>query len=363
MSLDELRDRLDGIDRRMLELIAERQGVIRNIIAAKRSTGFPLRDYQREREVFEKGRANAVAVGVAPAVAEEVLRLLIRYSLTIQEQASMHAHAAGGGLKALVIGGASGMGAWFAQFLYSQGFAVQIADPRASAADADVIDWRTAQLDHDYIVVATPLGVVNEILLELAARQPAGVVFDVASLKSPVSPGLRALRDAGVAAASIHPMFGPDTELLSGRHVIVVDIGDPAAQQKVVALFRPTMAELVTMQLDEHDHAVAYVLGMTHTLNIAFLEVLRQSGESAPRLAQLSSTTFNAQFEVARQVSTESPALYHSIQFLNGYTGAALHELAQAVNDIRAAAAAPDGARFAEIMSAGRRYAEDRRRN
>jgi chorismate mutase/prephenate dehydrogenase len=255
------------------------------------------------------------------------------------------------------------MGAWFAQFLFSQGFAVQIADPKASAADVDVINWRTAQLDHDYIVVATPLGVVNEILLELAARQPRGVVIDIASLKSPVQAGLGALRGAGVAVASIHPMFGPDTELLSGRHVIVVDIGDPAAQQKISVLFKPTMAELVTMQLAEHDHAAAYVLGMTHALNIAFLEVLRQSGESAPRLAQLSSTTFNAQFEVARQVSTESPALYHAIQFLNGYTGAALAELAQAVNDIRAAAAAPDGARFAEIMGAGRKYAEDRRRN
>ena len=30
-------------------------------------------------------------------------------------------------------------------------------------------------------------------------------------------------RDAGVAVASIHPMFGPDVRLLAGRHVILVD--------------------------------------------------------------------------------------------------------------------------------------------
>ena len=34
-----------------------------------------------------------------------------------------------------------------------------------------------------------------------------------------------ALVPAGVRVTSVHPMFGPDTELLSGRHVIFVDVG------------------------------------------------------------------------------------------------------------------------------------------
>jgi prephenate dehydrogenase len=28
---------------------------------------------------------------------------------------------------------------------------------------------------------------------------------------------------------SLHPMFGPDTELLSGRHVIFIDLGNAEA--------------------------------------------------------------------------------------------------------------------------------------
>jgi chorismate mutase/prephenate dehydrogenase len=90
-------------------------------------------------------------------------------------------------------------------------------------------------------------------------------------------------------------MFGPDTELLSGRHVIFVDVGDPTATAVARELFAPTMATLVEMDLESHDRLIAYVLGLSHALNIAFFTALADSGEAAPRLATLSSTTFDAQ--------------------------------------------------------------------
>ena len=51
------------------------------------------------------------------------------------------------------------------------------------------------------------------------------------SLKSPLRGGLMALRSLGCRVTSVHPMFGPDTELLSGRHVVFVDLGDAGALQ------------------------------------------------------------------------------------------------------------------------------------
>ena len=64
-------------------------------------------------------------------------------------------------------------------------------------------------------------------------------------------------------------------------------------------LFAPTMAEQVVMTLDDHDRLIAYVLGLSHALNIAFFTALAESGEAAPKLARLSSTTFDAQLDVA----------------------------------------------------------------
>ena len=189
MNLDELRKQLDQLDQQLLQIVAARQSTSREIARVKRATGVPTRDYGREREVLLAARNYAQNLGVSPDVAETVMRLLIRSSLTTQEQASVAAQASGSGRRALVIGGAGKMGAWFAQFLGSQGFQVEVADPRAAATGFErILDW------HD-----SPLGSGSDrrgrrrseppipFLSELAARKPRGVVFDLGSLKSPLA--------------------------------------------------------------------------------------------------------------------------------------------------------------------------------
>ncbi|MEO7775055.1 MAG: prephenate dehydrogenase/arogenate dehydrogenase family protein [Steroidobacteraceae bacterium] len=362
MTLDELRKQLNDLDSQLLEIIAARQTASREIAAVKRATGHPTRDYQREREVILGARGRAEALGIPGDVAEELMRMLIRSSLATQEQASVAAGAAGSGRRALVIGGNGKMGGWFVQFLASQGFGVDVADPGGAPAGVTALDdWRNSTLDHDFIVVATPLGVTDGILRELALRRPPGVIFDLGSLKSPLRGGLNALRSHGCRVTSVHPMFGPSTELLSGRHVIFVDLGVPAALHAARALFAPTMAEQVVMSLDEHDRLIAYVLGLSHALNIAFFTALAGSGEAAPRLAQMSSTTFDAQLDVAGSVAEESPDLYFEIQSLNDYGAESLEALAQAVERIRTAVLSKDHAGFAALMQGGLDYLKGRR--
>jgi chorismate mutase/prephenate dehydrogenase len=332
------------------------------VARAKRATGYATRDYNREREVLLGAREAARQYGVAPQLAENILRLLIRSSLTTQEQASVAAQGAGSGRSALVIGGAGKMGRWFADFMTSQGFAVEIADPAgAPAGFAHLADWRESALKHDFIVVAAPLGATDKILRELAMRRPKGVIFDVGSLKSPLRAGLNALRTHGCQVTSLHPMFGPDTELLSGRHVIFVEAGSAEATQAARDLFASTMVEQVVMSLDDHDRLIAYVLGLSHALNIAFFTALAESGEAAPRLAKLSSTTFDSQLDVAARVAQESPELYYEIQSLNDYGAESLEALAQAVERLRSAVLSQNFEAFETLMRRGREYLEDRR--
>ena len=362
MNLDELRQRLDSLDHQLLQLIADRQATISEIARVKHSSGYPLRDYRREREVVLGVRNRAVELGVSPDLAESVVRLLIRYSLTTQERASVAANGSGSGQRALVIGGGGKMGRWFGQFLRSQGFEIEVADPRLSDDPRAITDWRELPLTHDFIVVAAPLGATNTILHELAERRPGGIVFDLGSLKSPLRSGLDALRNAGVAVCSLHPMFGPDTELLTGRHVIFIDLGHPEALKRTRALFAATMAEQVIMHLEEHDRLIAFVLGLSHAVNIAFLTALAESGESAPRLVQLSSTTFDAQFDIASKVAEENPELYYEIQRLNDYGIESLKAFARAMDSVRDAVFSGDQARFTTLMRRGYEYVQGRRR-
>ena len=362
VTLEDLRQRMNDLDRQLIQLVAERKVLSEEVARVKRATGKPTRDYEREREVIMGVRAAAAERGVSGELAEQLLRLLIRSSLTTQEQASVIAHGAGSGRRALVIGGAGKMGAWFVNFLASQGFTVEVADPAPVAAGVTrVDDWRRTDLKHDYIVLATPLGITDAILRDQALRRPPGVIFDVGSLKSPLRAGLLALKSHGCRVTSVHPMFGPDTELLSGRHVVFVDLGNAAALEGARALFAPTMAEQVVMSLDDHDRLIAYVLGLSHALNIAFFTALADSGEAAPRLARMSSTTFDAQLDVATRVAQESPELYYEIQSLNDYGAESLEALSQAVERLRTAVLSQDHHAFVALMSRGRDYLQDRR--
>lgn len=357
MTLEELRTRLSALDRELLTLVAERQRLSREVAEAKQTEGRGTRDFRREREVLMQARTTAESLGVSPQLAESLLQLLIRGSLTTQERIRIAAGGRGSGRTALVIGGGGKMGRWFTEFLTSQGYVVTVADPVGSVEGCQhVADWRDTPLDHDLIVVATPLKTANLVLQELATRKPRGVIFDIGSLKTPLREGVRALQEAGCRVTSVHPMFGPDTELLSGRHVIFVDVGSKEAIDEAQALFASTMAERVVMSLDEHDRLIAYVLGLSHALNIAFFTALTESGEAAPRLAQLSSTTYDAQVDVATNVAGESPDLYFEIQNLNDYGRESLLALRRAVERLWRSVSQGDAADFTAMMQRGREY-------
>ncbi len=356
MSLNELRNNLSAVDQRLVELIAERQRIVSEIGKTKLLSGAGTRDYAREKDVLDMGRKQAAKLGVDPELVENLLEMLIRSSLESQERDRVVAEGKGDGRQALVIGGAGKMGRWFVDFFKSQGFATTVADPTIADGPATFSAWTDAGVDFDVIVVAAPLAVSGRILAQLAVLKPKGLIFDIGSLKSPLIDGLEELSSAGCRVTSLHPMYGPDTRLLSGRHLIFCDVGDAAATAAAKDLFAATMVEQIDMGLEDHDRLIAYVLGLSHALNIAFFSALSESGEAAPRLARMSSTTFDSQLLVAEAVAQDNPHLYFEIQNLNKFGLGPLDALCEAVREIRDAVASSDEEAFVGLMQKGRDY-------
>ncbi len=356
MSLDELRNKLSAVDRRLIEMIAERQRIVADIGKTKRTAGTGTRDYAREKDVLDMGRAQAEEMGVDPDLVEDLLQMLIRTSLESQERDRVVAEAKGNGRRVLVIGGAGKMGRWFVDFFASQGFATTVADASVQDDVAQFRNWTDAGVDFDVIVVAAPLAVSGRILAQLAVLKPQGLVFDIGSLKSPLLDGLKELLSAGCRVTSLHPMYGPDTRLLSGRHLIFCDVGNADATAAAKELFAATMVEQLDMGLEDHDRLIAYVLGLSHALNIAFFTALAESGEAAPKLAKLSSTTFDSQLLVSQAVAQDNPHLYFEIQNLNKFGLGPLDALCEAAGRIRETVAGGDQEAFVELMQKGRDY-------
>jgi len=356
MNLEELRSQLSAVDHKLVELIAERQQIVGEIGKCKQGSGTGTRDYAREKDVLDMGRAQAVEAGVDPDLVENLLQLLIRTSLESQERDRVIAEGRGDGRKALVIGGAGKMGRWFAEFFASQGFTTTVADVLVEDGPNRYRNWTDAGVDYDVIAVAAPLAVSGRILAQLAVLKPKGLVFDIGSLKSPLLDGIAELRAAGCRVTSLHPMYGPDTRLLSGRHLIFCDAGDAQATADAKELFAATMVEQLDMGLDDHDRLIAYVLGLSHALNIAFFTALAESGEAAPKLAKMSSTTFDSQLLVSEAVAQDNPRLYFEIQNLNKFGLGPLDALCDAARRIRETVAAGDESAFVELMEKGRDY-------
>lgn len=356
-SVASLRERLDEIDARIMELVAERQVTVARIGECKHAEGRGLRDFAREREVIERGMRCAESLGMSGDIARDILERLIHHSLSNQEQRQLVRSEHGAGRSALVIGGKGRMGDWMARYLDALGYAVEIADPApGDSLFPELEDWRSAPLEHDVIVIAAPLRASNAVMLELAGRRPQGLVFDIGSLKAPLREGLDALRAAGCRVASVHPMFGPDLLMLSGRHILLVNAGNEAALAEAAELFSHTAADCVELGLEEHDEVMAWVLGLSHLVNIAFAAALSRSGAETPQLQGISSSTFNEQLRVAGQVVSENPRLYFEIQrgtvgrepAIRAFTGA-LEELLQAIRG-------DDEAAFVALMEQARRH-------
>ena len=124
-------------------------------------------------------------------------------------------------------------------------------------------------------------------------------------------------------------------------------------------MFAHTAADCVELSLQEHDEVMAWVLGLSHLVNIAFAGALAESGEAVPLLKQISSSTFNAQLNVATQVVSENPHLYYEIQKGNVNTAEVSAHFRKVLDELMRAVADNDETVFTRYMdAANRRLAE-----
>tara|TARA_A100000164_G_C21832433_1_gene736015 strand:+ start:149 stop:1231 length:1083 start_codon:yes stop_codon:yes gene_type:complete len=356
MSLDQLRERLTIVDRELIELISERQKIVSEVSNFKIKTGVAIRDYAREASILKGIEKQSISLGLDPVLAKEIMKLLILSSLEQQERSKVAADSDGEGKRALIIGGAGKMGSWMADFLSSQNFLIEVSDDKEGETIYSEIDWEKDKADHDVIVVATPIETTKKVLIGLAKKKPKGLVFDIGSLKTPLKSGINELINTGCKVTSIHPMFGPDTKLLSGRHIIFIDLGNDMATQEAQRLFSSTMAEHVIMGLDQHDKVISYILGLSHALNIIFFTALAKSDEEMKSLIKISSTTFDAQLNVSSSVAKENPDLYYEIQVLNKYSSLSLSNLIDSAKSFQELINNKNKKGFIDMMQKGRDY-------
>ncbi|MEO0184469.1 MAG: bifunctional chorismate mutase/prephenate dehydrogenase [candidate division WOR-3 bacterium] len=318
--LIDLRKKVKCIDQKIITLIYQRLTLTRKIGREKKKLGIPLQDWNVEKGVIENAMKCAEKIGMDSNFTRSLITSLIEQS-RIQQEKFHYSTYSGSRENILVIGGLGAMGRWLAYFLQNQGHSVGICDIKQRGIKGFVYytNLKDALTGKTVVFIATPLSLVPEIIDRLCESKCKAVVCDIASIKSHLIPAVKRAIKNGVKITSIHPMFGPSTHTLADKVVCLCDCGSNIANQKILNFFKDTAVKIINLSFDEHDRLVSYVLGLSHFINILFVNTLIKSGYDFGELNRISSTTFNSQLKTTLSVVQENPELYYEIQTLNPY--------------------------------------------
>ena len=83
--LKELRRKIDRVDEQILLLLSERAKICRDTGAAKKKQGTPIRDADRENQVYQQIKAKAARLGLDSIQVEAVYREIVNMCSSVQE--------------------------------------------------------------------------------------------------------------------------------------------------------------------------------------------------------------------------------------------------------------------------------------
>ncbi|MCD6511927.1 MAG: prephenate dehydrogenase/arogenate dehydrogenase family protein [Thaumarchaeota archaeon] len=232
--------------------------------------------------------------------------------------------------------GAGRMGRWFARHFKRLGHSVTLYDVNRERAESVSREIGCASseslegLEADAYLVAVPIERTLDVVRELSSKGAGGIV-EIASLKSEIHKGLVPLARSGVKVASIHPLFGEGAKDLREERVALVPILDWREELDFVkGLMGEANYEVVSAE--EHDEAMAVVLGLTHLLNMLFSSLTVEKEEE---LKKFSSRMFLAQLTLSKAMMLEDPELFVRLQLDNPKFLDVMDRLERELRDVR----------------------------
>jgi chorismate mutase / prephenate dehydrogenase len=349
-----LREEIRLVDQEIVAMVAKRSDLASQIGLEKKILGRRVRDEGAEAQVRRRIRQECARRGISSGFAAALSSILIRESVRLQRDVRppRPVHQ-----RVLVVGGAGQMGAWLCRYFRRRGFDVVVNDPAGPLEpfpfEPDLAD---AVKDADIIAVSVPMSASADVLGEIAALQPRGLIFDICSLKAPIQDLLRAMGRSGLRVVSVHPMFGPNFWPLSSGSMTFSDCGNAAAVAEAKELFRPSGANLIDMPLDDHDEFMAFLLGLSHLCLLTFARSAANGPIDFGGLRRSAGTTFSRLSSAAASLLSDSPALIRDIQALNPHTAAVHRRVRDALDEWRRAAEARDAAEFVGLIEDTRKY-------
>lgn len=339
--LPSLRTQLAAADRAISDAVRLRMQLAEAIGREKLVQGLPVRDYGVEADVRGWWRSALEPLNIPAERADNLSRWLVEEAVRVQERLGEARSRPRDPKEILLVGGAGAMGRWLGGFLRAGGHRVAVLDPTARPTDMPnfevVADLAEGLQGTHVVIVATPMSIAPNVYRTIADQLvgTSTLLLDILSVKAPLGAEIARARSKGVRVASVHPLFGPSTRVLSGRNLVLLDCGDSGAMEEAASLFEHSALTLSRMPLERHDSLMAEVLTLPHACSLVFSLVLSRAGPPSDELASRSPVSYGRQAEVARIVTEENPQLSFEIQSLNRGSMGVLARVEEVVHDLR----------------------------
>jgi chorismate mutase/prephenate dehydrogenase len=305
--LDQLRERIDSIDKQLVELLAQRRQVIQQVTQVKQQHELPTFHPAREENLISARRAQATQAGLDPDYVEDLFRTMLRHS-RVGQLDTLGRRGVRPGAKVLVVGGRGQMGRFFATWFRQSDYDVRVLDRE---------DWANVSSlakDVDLCMLAVPIDLTAAVAEQIAPHlPPTCVLTDITSLKGkPLEAMLHSHRGPVVG---LHPLFGPATNSMDKQIVVVAPGRDMEQCQWVLDQLTVWGNVLVETPAAEHDEIMGIVQALRHFATFAFGQFLHSRGVPILRTLDLSSPIYRLELAMVGRLFAQDPELYAEIIF------------------------------------------------
>ncbi|MBP8113546.1 MAG: bifunctional chorismate mutase/prephenate dehydrogenase [Aeromonas sp.] len=306
--LNALRDKIDAVDKQLIDLLAARLALVGEVGEVKSRHGLPIYAPDREASMLARRRAEAERLGVPGDLIEDVLRRVMRESYILESTSDKEHHfkcmkpALG---KVVIIGGQGQLGRLFGQMFGLSGYRVETLEQG---------DWPRADeilADAGLVMVAVPIDITCQVIDRLGKLPADCLLVDVTSVKSAPLEHMLAVHQGPVLG--LHPMFGPDVASLAKQVIVCCQGRDPAASQWLLDQMTIWGARLQQVEAKAHDEAMTLIQALRHFATFAYGWHLSREQANIDRLLTLSSPIYRLELAMVGRLFAQDPHLYADI--------------------------------------------------
>ena len=308
-SLNSLRERIDEIDDEILNLLKERNNIVKRVIDTKIKNQLPIFVANREEEKIAEFREKANRMGLDSEWSGDFLRMIMSSSRAFQSGKTFP-QTSDGPKNILIVGGGGEMGSLYHKIAASSGHMVDILERD---------DWdRVAELtaNKDLVIITVPIKVTEETIERIGPHLDNNTILaDFTSNKSYVLDAMMNAHDGPVAA--LHPMHGPDVSNISKQLMMVCHGRYQESYEWMLDQFRLWGLRLKFVDPEQHDRAMHLIQGLRHFVALLHGSFMREFDLKPEDMADFSSPIYRAELMMTGRIFAQDAELYADIVFSN----------------------------------------------